>query len=400
MNSIDVAIIGGGPIGGYVAKNIASAGLKATIFEEHQTVGKPLKCAGLVSSRVLEFCKHSKNSVIQNKIYGARIHSPAGHVLTIGGNRVHAFVIDRPQFDKEIINSALDEGAGLSLQSKIIDAKRIKNQIQIRTTHKRKNRDIKSKLVIGADGAHSQIRKIFNFPQPTEYLKGFGAEVTNTILNPKFVEIFLGQKIAPGFFAWVIPLNSEGSHARIGLCINKQSKYSLKQCFTFLMKTKPLQQAEPSKYIGGTIPFNPLKKTTDSNIMLVGDAAAQVKPTSGGGLYPGLTCARLCSSVAIQAFEQEKFNNQFLKKYHKYWTSEIGKELSLGMKFRSIFKRLNDDQLEIIIDKLDTNRIRDIIRSYGDIDYPSKLAIPVLKAAPSLLSFLPTMIKRQSHNII
>jgi hypothetical protein len=62
--------------------------------------------------------------------------------------------------------------------------------------------------------------------------------------------------------------------------------------------------------------------------------------------------------------------------------------------------RLNDDQLETIIDKLDTDKIRDIIRSYGDIDYPSKLVIPVLKAAPSLLSFLPTMLKKQSKNII
>ena len=127
--------------------------------------------------------------------------------------------------------------------------------------------------------------------------------------------------------------------------------------------------------------------------MLVGDAAAQVKPTSGGGIYPGLLCAHYCSSVALDALELNDFSSRVLNKYHKLWSKEIGKELSLGMKFRTIFKNFNDEKLDRYIKKLNNKKTIDAINKYGDIDYPSKLAFPLLKTSPSLLKLLPSALK-------
>jgi flavin-dependent dehydrogenase len=136
-----------------------------------------------------------------------------------------------------------------------------------------------------------------------------------------------------------------------------------------------------------------LKKTYASNVLVVGDAAAQVKPTSGGGIYTGLLCANHCSTVAIEALQKNNYTFQFLKKYHKLWSADIGRELYLGMKFRKVYKRLTDKQIDKYIEKFQNPKIKEIISKYGDIDYPSKLVKPLLKKTPSLLKLLPSVIK-------
>ena len=228
-------------------------------------------------------------------------------------------------------------------------------------------------------------------------MRGVGAEITGTSLDPDFVEIFVGKNIAPGFFAWIIPTNKDGTNARIGLCTDQNLQYPPKHYFSKFYKNKHtsnyLNDTEIIKNIGGIVPLGALKKTYEANVMLVGDAAAQVKPTSGGGIYTGLLCANHCSTVAIDALRKNDFTIRSLKKYHKLWTTDIGRELFLGMKFRKIFKRLTDKQMDKYIEKFQNPKIIEVITKYGDIDYPSKLVKPLLKKAPTLLKLIPSIIK-------
>lgn len=394
MLEYDVAVIGGGPIGGFVAKKVATEGFKVVIFEEHKQIGKPLKCAGLITPRVFDFLDFSKKLVVQNKIKGAHIHSPSGNKLTIGGDKDHALVIDRPMFDREIISQSIKEGAEVFLENKVISAKKDEEHIRLKTSQ---NNYIKCKLLIGADGPHSKTREWFKLPQPAEILKGIGAEVKNTNLDPNFVEIFVGENVAPGFFAWIIPTKGDGSEARIGLCISEGSSYPPRYYFSNFFKNKHsspyLKNVDITKKIGGSVPLGPLKKTYASNMLLVGDAAAQVKPSSGGGIYTGLLCARHCSSVVLEALHKNDFTVSFLKKYQKLWSGDIGRELNIGMKLRGIFRSLNDRQMDKYIMKFQNPEITEIISRYGDIDYPSKLLKPLLEKTPSLLKLLPKIIK-------
>jgi len=394
MYEYDVAIVGGGPVGGNVAKAIAEKKFKVAIFEQNKQIGEPLRCAGLVTPRVFDFLGFPREKVIQNKIKGANIHSPSGNVLTIGGDKVHAIAIDRSNFDKEIIKSAKKNGAEVFLENKVLSVQKIKNHIELITS---KKTDIKCNILIGADGPHSQIRDRFGLPQPAEFLRGIGAAITDVCIDPSFVQIFVGKKIAPGFFAWIIPTNKKGTEARVGLCVDNMASHSPKHYLDEFFKSKLsasyLEKANINKKIGGNIPLGLIKKTYDSNLLLVGDAASQVKPTSGGGIYSGLFCGRHCSHVAIEALNKKDFSQQFLKKYHKLWSSDIGKELNMGMKFRKIFRKLTDPQLDKYIEKFQNPKITEIISKYGDIDYPSKLLTPLLKRSPSLLKLLPELIK-------
>lgn len=394
MFNYDAVVVGGGPVGGYIAGNIVEKKFKVAVIERNKQIGIPMNCAGLVTPRIFEFLKISKESIIQNKIKGANIHSPSGNILKIGGDKVHALAIDRPRFDQEIIRIAKDKGVEVFLNNNVLSAQKIKNHIEIKTS---KNHDFKCKLIIGSDGPYSKVRDSFALPEPKEILRGIGAEIANTDLNPDFVEIFLGKNIAPGFFAWFIPLNRDGTRARIGLCISKEATKSPKHYFSNLFNNKIssdfIKNGKISNQFGGVIPLGALKKTYDSNVLLAGDAAAQVKPTSGGGIYTGLLCADHCSNISVEALQKNDFSNQSLKKYHKLWSADIGRELNLGMKFRKVFKKFTDKQFDKYIEKFKNPKINDIITKYGDIDYPSKLLKPMIKKIPSLLGLLPAAIK-------
>jgi geranylgeranyl reductase family protein len=393
MKNYDAAIIGGGPIGGFAAEKIASKGFKVAIFEKNNKIGEPVKCAGLVSSRVLKLCNITKENIIQNKIKGANIHSPIDNILRIGGDKVNAIVINRNAFDKEIINNAEKKGAELNLKNEFIDGKKIDDHIKFTTSTSEK---YKCNLLIGADGPNSRVRTVFSFQKPTEFLKGVVADIDGIKMDPDFVEIFLGNKIAPGFFAWIIPTDNEGKKARIGLCIKEQSEASLNHYFNHFLKHeftyKFFKDIKISNKIGGIIPFGPIKNLHKPNVMIVGDAAAQVKPTSGGGISPGLTCANYCSEVAINAISDNNFDEYNLSKYNKFCKRIVLKELDKGMIFRKIFLKLDDMQIDLYIKKFQDKNILDIISKYGDIDYPSKLIPKLIRKQPSLLKLLSNLI--------
>jgi digeranylgeranylglycerophospholipid reductase len=394
MDEYDIAVVGGGPAGCFLAEQLALKGRQIAVFEEHKTIGEPVHCAGLVTNRVLDISKCSQTGIVQNTIYGAVVHSPAGSTLTIGGDKIHGLVINRQKFDEHLAQKAQKAGAALLVGHKVVTAKKQKNHITLTIQQNQQTMTVQCQLLIGADGSHSRIRSMFRFPKPSQTLQGIGAELSGTILDPQFVHLFVGRTIAPGFFAWVIPTNAHGTTARIGLCIGKQSLHPIHHYYTNLLKHPLLQNTTVMKQFGGTIPLGPLKKTVDDHIMLIGDAAAQVKPTSGGGIYPGLLCATQCAKVAEEAFQKQQFDQQFLKRYHVKWTKEIGRELFLGMRFRKLFTSLTDTQFNKYLEKLNHKKTIRIINTYGDIDYPSQLALPLIRTSPSLLALAPSMLKR------
>ncbi len=393
---VDVLVSGAGPIGATVAGQIAEQNYKVAIIEKNNKIGDPVQCAGLVTERVLDLTNITKNSnIILNKVKGANIHSPSNKILSIGGNKTYAYVIDRSKFDKKIMDNSEEKGSQLFLKNKLISAQKSNKTIEIITS---KDNSFKCKILVGADGPQSAIRDRFSLPQPEEVLIGIGAEIENTNLNPEFVEIFLGNTISPDFFAWMIPTNKDGTSARIGLCINKAESKKIKYFFKKFLNNKNtkeyLENIKITKKIAGQIPLGLIKKTYSSNVLLVGDAAAQVKPTSGGGIYTGLLSANHCSKTALEALKNHNYTENFLKKYQTLWQKEISREITAGMKFRKIFKKIDDSKIDKYINILNDKKTIQIINKYGDIDYPSKLIKPLLIRKPSLLRLLPEMYKK------
>ena len=277
MESYDCIIIGGGPVGGYIAQHIAEVGLSVGLLEEHSTIGLPVRCAGLVTKRVLDFSNSASDDSRILPITGAHIHSPSGKIYMIGGEKTNAYVINRSIFDQELVKKAYDVGADVLIGKKVVSVYKKNGLIECKYLHNQKKIKIQGRIVVGADGPYSIVRQSFNFPSPAEYIRCIGAEISNISMDPRYVEIFVNLRYAPGFFAWIIPTNNQGTTARIGLGISQKNSRMLKVYFERFLSDPLLRDIKIESYLGGTIPLGPLKKSTLAQVMLVGDAAAQVK---------------------------------------------------------------------------------------------------------------------------
>lgn len=369
----DVAIVGGGPIGCFVGRLIAECGRKVLILEEHKEVGEPPHCAGLVSSEVLAI-GGIEEEVILNRIRGANIYGYDGTMLSFLGEKTYALVIDRILFDKKMAIKAEHSGAEVLRGSRAVGFER--NSKAVVVTFKKDNKEyrVKTPLVIGADGSHSTVAKCFNLSTPWEIIYGFQIEGELNCPTPEQVDVMLGNETSPGWFSWIVPIN-EG-YARIGLGINVRRnprEYFDKLC----NKWRPLKSFRSSsikRIMGGLIPIGLIDRSFTDNVMLVGDAAVQLKPLSGGGLYLGLLAGEICSKVALEALERGDFSSSMLSKYQKLWMKSVGKEIKLGLRLRKIFLGLTDKEKSELLKILDNQDAKSIILSVGNIDHPWKVA--------------------------
>jgi len=256
-----ITIIGGGPSGLRTAELLAIAGKKVAVLEEDKIIGEPLQCTGIVTSDILKIIKIPKK-IILNKIKKATIHSK-NQKIDIA---VDDLVIDRPAFDRYLAKRAIKAGADVITGTKIFK--------------------MPKGTVIGADGPASLVKKTLNPKIRTDFLIGKQATVQGKFENK--YEVFFGST-APGFFGWIVPESK--TIARIGVA----SKNTVDKVFQKFVKGKILEiQA-------GLIPmFNPKIKLQKKDKYLVGDAAGQIKSSTGGGLIPGLKAAEILADCIIK----------------------------------------------------------------------------------------------------
>ena len=381
MGSTDfeLVIVGAGPIGSNVAKIVAREEYSVFLIEEHKTIGTPVQCAGLVSERVLDFT--TKKNYILNEICGGNIYSPDGYKLTIDAKKTKAFVIDRKKYDEQIAKEAMNNGAEILLSAKVLACERKNKKIKLKYIWNNEIKYLYTNLLVGADGASSIVARSFKFKKPIEYLIGFESEMVNVKdIDKKILEIYVGNKIAPRFFFWIIPI--EEDFCRVGLCTDKNPYYYYK---LFVKKNKKLIHAKPINYISGIIPIGVLSKPYKDNVMLVGDAGGFVKPMSGGGIYTGLVSSELCAETVIKALNEKNFTENLLSVYKRLLNKKILKEIKYGMKMRKIYCLLSDKNFEKIFSRLDKKEIIEKIETYGDIDYQSIIAKILLKNWRSFL---------------
>jgi geranylgeranyl reductase family protein len=392
MKHYDVIVVGAGPVGGFIAGTIAKKGYSVALLEDHREIGKPVQCAGLVSPRVFELLG-SKPGIV-NIVRGAVVHSPSGRILTFDGKRPKANVIDRTVFDSHIVHEAVDSGCELRLGSKVMEAGYHEKGIVVKYKEAGRNTEITTSLIIGCDGCGSVVARGFGFPHPKEILTGFGGEFVGEYASDKeFVDIFVGNKVAPGFFAWNIPTDSG---ARVGLCVTA-GKLGPRRFFNSLLDNPALRDRlkgfELERYIAGVIPMGPMKTICTDRVMLAGDSAAHVKPLSGGGIYLGLLCGSHCADVAAAALEEGNLSAKRLREYERLIKKDVGKELKKAYTLRKIYTGLKDKHLEEGFDILGNENILSFIAKSGDIDYPAGLTKTVLQKAPKLMKFAGPVLK-------
>jgi len=385
----DVVVVGAGPAGSMAAKYAAKAGARVLMIEEHATIGQPVQCAGLISTRAFEGCEVPE-TLSRHPIRGANIHAPDGRVLTVDGKRTMAYVIDRGELDRAMALEALKSGVASLVKTRFSSLRRQGNDVIIAALSQGEPIEIRTRVVIGADGLQSAVGRLAGLERVQTVFTCAQAEVYTDVALSDFVDLYLGQEVAPGFFAWAIPTRWET--VRIGLCSTERSLDRLAPLIERFSSRSALSLLH---FAAGGIPLGPPPCTVAAGTLIVGDAAGQVKPTSGGGIYPGTLCAKIAGTVAAEAAARGSTSKDALMAYDTRWRSEIGRELETGLRIREGFNRLSDDDLNYMIRALDDERTLDIISKYGDMDHPSIVLRKLLLStkAPRLLKLIRPLIK-------
>jgi len=393
----DVIVIGGGPVGCAVARDIAAAGYRVLVIEEHREIGIPVQCAGLISERALEISR-VPSSVVLNRLYGAVVYAPGGNILKLEGKKVYALVIDRQAFDRSLMEQARCAGAEILCDRRAVKFDYTSEGVQVETkSNKDQNNLFTCRLVIGADGHNSAVARWRSLSSSLEKVSLYAAEVLLPDCSGRFAQIFLDHRLAPGWFGWIFPAGNDLARAGVGsspLAAEKGAE-SPRLLFEKLVASYPdvFQGMKVLQNTGGVVPIGFLERTYDHHVLLVGDAAAHVKPISGGGLFFGLRAAEYCAATVLAALRAKNFGRDFLSAYQRKWEADIGLEINCGLKHREVFLEMKNKDIEFLTSFLNKAVWKKLILKYGDLDYHSWLAARLAFLPPWASRFLTAGLK-------
>ena len=402
----DVTIIGAGPIGSSLAYELAQEGLKVSLIDKKKLVGLPLQCAGIVNKRISELID-LPDDLILNEAKGAFLHSK-NHSLTVSKEETQAYVVDRVALDQFLFNRA-DEYVDTFLSSKVVDVDLKRGIVQFKSDSKIKK--IHSKLIVGADGplslCSSKINDDFNYYDASQYL----VKVDN-IEDMNFVDLYACGDLFPGFI-WAIPVYK--NIYRIGLFSNDDYKRQSQILNEFLENDFKHESYDVLEKYKGKIPiYDKSNKLFEDRLLLIGDSACQVKPTTGGGLLIGLESVQFAKKAILNSINEIDFNRDlndiqeldnllddlslYLTQYEKDFEDRFLKEFDYQFKVQKTLCTLSDDDLDYFFIKLKEKDVDKLISEYGDMDNQSKLVKEFIKRG-LIVALLPKIHKKELAKI-
>lgn len=390
----DVIIVGAGPVGGRAATLLSQQGLKVLMLEEHKEIGRPFQCAGLVTPSAMDAVE-AYDTVLQ-EVDGALIHGPSGTLVPVGTEgTLRTYVVCRKRFDQFVVQQGMEAGATLWLDSIPLDAQPSDTGVDVVVRKEGEEQTVSCKLLIGADGAHSWTRRTFKMGRMKELMIGFQTEVVGYEGRDRWLEMYSGSAIAPGFFAWVIP-SGFGTH-RIGLwsTADRLDGRSIESCYQDLIdhplwKDRFANISEIARYCG-PVPSGMVKHPVKNRVMLLGDAAGMAKPTTGGGLGPGFHQIQCILKPLVKAIKTNALSETNLKAITKQPWNAMKKEQDRARALRNL---LVSDCTDEVLDKHFINFAHpdtlNLINTIGDIEKPVPLGMALLRQVPA---FRPLALK-------
>jgi len=353
------------------AKYAAKAGASTILLEEHTGAGWPVQCAGLLGREALAESELAAGSFILGGMKGATIFSPGGVRLDFKAQDRRAWVVDRRLFDRALVEQALEEEVIFRPCSRVEEFRPGRERSILSLAD---GEEISAGVVISTEGVSALLARRAGIAAPQIILSGAQVEAAFSVEDLEKVEVHLGY--GPGLFAWVIPLGED--RARIGLCAIDSGCERLK-AFLKTDRIRERLRGSPLAFNVGGLPLGPPPATAVEGLIAVGDAASQVKPTSGGGIYPGLVAAKIAGGVAAAAAMEEDASAPRLSEYDRLWRQAVGGELEIGMRLYRMMNKMSLAEKDELIGYIASRPgLIKTIEDYGDIDRPSKLMARML----------------------
>jgi len=373
----DVIVVGAGPSGSYIAYELASSGHGVAVFEEKGASGLNICCTGIISTECLQSL-HLDTDMILTKVNSAKFFSPSGRCLKFQTDNVHAYVVDRLLLDKALASKAQAQGAQYLFSSPVIEIVPRKDSIQVEALCSGTRETFSARAVVLANGFTPKLPHKLGLGRINRFLVGAQAEIEAKDIDE--FEVYFGQRIAPGAFAWLVPISP--NKAYVGLLATSRAKLYLRK-FLGSLFTQGRIAGRHVEIGQKAIPMRTLNRSYGERLLVIGDAAGHVKPTTGGGIYFGHLGARVAAEVLGEALDSDNLTAEHLARYEKEWRAQMGKELSRGYRARWAYARLSDRQIEGIFKALDSNGMAGTLLGSDNFsfDWHSKLILAVLRAS-------------------
>ena len=378
----DGVVIGAGPAGLQAARQLATRGLRVAVLEEHQVVGDPVHCTGVLAREAFDEFRLSTESIL-NELTTARFFSPSGQDIVYRTRVVEAVVVDRARFDGSLADEAVRAGAELIRGARV---SRITATADGVTIHVAGQPLLHARSCVLACGGRYALHRQLGLGVPSLLLHTAQRELPAS--TPGDVEVHFGSGVAPRGFAWVVPVQRGGrSFARIGVMAEADAP-------TYFMRVVErvaerwgveLPLAGPPRL--KILPLSRISRTYGDRFIAVGDAAGLVKPTTGGGIYYSLVSASIGASVLAAALQEGDLSANRLSEYERRWRARLESELDTQLSFRLLAQRMPDEDIEGLFTLARTDGVMPIVRRTASFNRHRKLIVALLKHGPARQMF-------------
>jgi len=320
------------------------------VLERNGGVGERVCCTGIIGKECVDsFAVDDR--VILRWVNSARLFSPSGNSIRLCREEPQACIVNRVAFDVAMAQRAGDKGAEYVFNALVRDIGIKVGGVRIEAVVEGRELSLEARAAVIAAGSASRLCERLGVAKFGRFIAGAQAEVETAEIDE--MELYFGQGIAPGFFAWLVPTSSH--RALVGLLSNRSPRCYLERLKASLLAEGKIASAEAEISCGGVL-LKPLTRTYGERLLVVGGAAGQVKPTTGGGIYYGLICADMAAHNLHRALQTDSLSAKSLSGYEREWKKRIGRELGMGYWARRFYERLSDKRID---------RIFDIMKSSG-----------------------------------
>lgn len=374
MSLYDVVIIGGGPSGLYAARLLALSGLEAVVLERKPSVGQDVVCTGIVNSEIFreyDIGPDSRTGDIQS----VRMIGPGGETVLYSHPAPFASVVDRSAFDRGLAARAVEAGARVKEGRDVSEVCLTAEGVEVRTASRAAGPEKwRARMAVLATGCHHRLLRRAGLKPPRTILHGVQAEIPSA--GEEATAVYLGRSYVQAGFGWAVPARS--GRMKIGLLTHGSPLPSFEKFAAARFPGTPFERFSPSLGLRPVCQGMAAKSVAD-RVLALGEAAGQVKTTTGGGISFGLLGARLASETILDGYRRGRFDAGILSAYERNWKNALKREIAVGQWAWKIFSWLSESHLSSLFAIARSDGVIPLIQRQGDFDRQSGLILDLIR---------------------
>ena len=375
---LDVAIVGGGPGGLSAARRLAAGGWSVTVFEEHDRVGAPVHCTGVLAEDVIASMNLPPEAVL-NPLSTVRFVAPAGHSFDYTTASTEAVVIDREVFDSAMARRAESAGASVVRGGRVTAIDPSADGVTLTMAD---GEPVRARSVVLACGANYAFQKRLGLGMPSTFLQSAQLELPAD--RPGDVEIHFGSEIAPKGFAWAVPVRrSYGTFVRIGVMADADAGVYFSRMLARVRERWQVAVPDTLSPRRRMLPLASVKRSYADRVLAVGDAAGLVKPTTGGGIYYSVVSGEIAAEVLGKRLAANDLSASALREYEIAWRGRFQSEFTAQLALRFVAQRMRDTDIDALFTLATTDGILPLVRQNARFNRHRDFILALLKHQPA-----------------